>query len=362
MKKRITVFADYQIFSLQKFGGISRVFTELYRQFSISKKVKFKIPILFSENENIQLVKKTRNPLKKCSSFLKKLFYYGFNRIYSVLYLIFGKYDVFHPTYYDPYFLPFLRKKPFVLTVHDFTHERYPKGVSKIDKTISWKKKLLFRADKIIAISESTKRDIIEFYNIDKEKIDVVLQATSLELTKKNLNLDIPKRYILFVGNRAGYKNFIFFFKSIVPLLKEDKDLYVLCAGSNVFTDEEINTFKEYNIEHRVIHWRFKGDEELSYLYNHALCFVFPSLYEGFGIPVLESLGCECPAVISNVSSLPEVGGDACEYFDPNSNNSIRKAIEGVIYDENKRKERTKVFSWEKTAKAYAVIYKSLTK
>lgn len=140
MRNKVEVFADHQIFTLQKFGGISRVFTELYKEFLGFEDIVFKIPILLSDNENIQVVKKTKSIFKGNSSFFKKIFYYVVNRLYSVFYLIFGKYNVFHPTYYDPYFLPFLGKKPFILTVHDFTHERYPEGVSKIDKTISWKK------------------------------------------------------------------------------------------------------------------------------------------------------------------------------------------------------------------------------
>lgn len=161
----------------------------------------------------------------------------------------------------------------------------------------------------------------------------------------------------------------MFFLESIIPLLKQDSSLHVLCAGSSNFADEEVRSFKKFNVEDRVLHRRFKDDEELSYLYNNALCFVFPSLYEGFGIPVLESFVCECPTVVSNTSSLPEVGGNACEYFTPDNSESIKNAVKNVIYDESKRKkmilkgkERAKLFSWERTAKAYEKIYMSLVK
>lgn len=365
MKQKI--YIDYQIYTMQNFGGISRVFTELYKEFKKSDEIEPIFPILFSDNEYIGEIKRVKSISPRNKSFIKRLFYYAINRLYSTYILIKGDFDIFQPTYYDPYFFPFLKRKPFVLLVHDMIHEIFPETVSKKDKTIEWKKKLIHKADKILAISENTKKDIIKFYGIDQSKIDVVYWGTSLRITKKNFDIDLPKRYILFIGNRGAYKNFELFFKSVSILLKESKDLYLVCAGSSSFSDKEIEMFKEFGVEEKVKHFRFKDDNEFAYIYNKALCFVFPSLYEGFGIPVLEAFACDCPAVISNTSSLPEVGGDAVEYFDPKDMKSIKNSVEKVVKNEKLRKElivrgrkRLKLFSWERAAQKFINTYKEI--
>lgn len=354
---------------MQNYGGISRVFTELYKQFERDPNVEPILPILLSDNEYIGEIKKVWSIFPYNKSFAKKLFYYVVNRIYSTFFLLKGDFEIFQPTYYDPYFLPFLKKKSFVLVIHDMTHEIFPETVSSRDKTIEWKEKLVHRAERIIAISENTKKDIVKFYDINEKKIDVVYWATSLKISNTDLNIDLPKRYILFVGNRNTYKNFELFFKSIAKLLKENKDLSLLCAGSSKFSEKEIEMFNGLGVTNKVKHIRFKDDNELAYIYSKAICFVFPSLYEGFGIPVLESFACNCPAIISNISSLPEVGGNAVEYFNPNSKKSIYSAVKKVVGDANLKKEmitngkdRLKLFSWQIAAKKIIAIYKDLNK
>jgi len=364
MQKRLKIFLDHQIFTIQNFGGISRVFTELYKEFKKSDVIEPILPMQFSDNEYIDEIKGVRSVFKKKRFFLKTLFYYFINRIYSTLVLIKGDFDIFQPTYYDPYFLPFLGKKPFVLLIHDMTHEIFPEAISLKDRTIEWKKKLVYKADRIITISENTKRDILKFYDIEESKITVVSWGTSIVV--KKTNIELPDRYILFVGNRTNYKNFEFFFKSVVPLLKKEKDLYLVCAGSSNFSEEEKKMIEESGVSNRVKHIRFR-DEELGYIYSKAVCFVFPSLYEGFGIPVLEAFACNCPAVISNTSSLPEVGGNAVEYFNPKDIKSIESSVRRVVNDEvlrkemiRKGKERLKMFGWEKTSKEFLNVYNEI--
>lgn len=341
-KKQLRVFIDHQIFTLQNYGGISRLFTQLHKEFDSNSNIKSVLPILFSDNEYLAEIKKVWSIFPSNKSFIKKLFYYIINRIYSTILLLKGDFDVFQPTYYDPYFLPLLRGKPFVLVIYDMTHEIFPETVSKKDKTIEWKRKLVDKANKIIAISENTKKDIVKFYGIGSSKIDVVHLACTLNNPKKEQDIVLSKRYLLFVGNRNTYKNFELFFKSISSLLKNDKSLYLLCAGSSYFSDKEEEMFEEFGVKDKVKHIRFKDDDELAYIYSKALCFVFPSLYEGFGIPVLEAFACNCPAVISNTSSLPEVGGDAVEYFDPEDMESIRMAIDRVVRDSKLREKMIK--------------------
>ena len=365
------ILFDHQIFTFQDYGGISRIYTELYKSFSKNPEVEVEMPINYSNNfyleelENFQYknFKKIPHPIAN------KLFVKTVNDLQTYKKLLKNDFDVFQPTYYDPYFLKFL-KKPFVLSVYDMTHEIFPEGVSSLDRTIPWKKKLLQKASRIIAISESTRKDIVEMYGVDESKIDIVYLATSLKLDLNyKSTLDLPNKYILFVGNRKGYKNFEFFVKSVTEILKSTKDLYLVCAGGGIFSETEKELLKTLGIENKVQQIFFKDDKDLAYIYNHALCFVFPSKYEGFGIPVLEGFACETPVLVSNTISLPEVGGDAALYFDPENSESLVSALNRVISNDSLRKElirkgkeRLKNFSWEKTAKGYLDVYESIIK
>ena len=225
---------------------------------------------------------------------------------------------------------------------------------------------LCYKLKKIIAISENTKNDLINILNIDADKIKVVHLANSLvpsnEKLSKNEFKNLPKRYLLFVGSRASYKNFYFFIQSITPLLHKDLDLNIVCKG-NKFNTDEVDFFKRLGVQQQMFQY-FVNDDSLAYLYENALAFVFPSLYEGFGIPVLEAFACNCPAILSNTSSLPEIGADAAMYFEPKNAKSIKQSIEKVIYNENfrnemklKGKEQLKNFSWKKTGEETLKVY-----
>ena len=173
---------------------------------------------------------------------------------------------------------------------------------------------------------------------------------------------------MLYVGNRALYKNFLFFIESIVPLLLQDKTLSVVCAGGKDFTQAEKLLFHKWGVEHKLYYFPV-NDAILISLYTYALAFVFPSLYEGFGIPILEAFACNCPVLISNTSSLPEIAGNACLCFDPKDKTSIAGAVNQVLLDKSLRKElckkgkeRVNYFSWERTAKETKQVYKSIVK
>jgi glycosyltransferase involved in cell wall biosynthesis len=275
-------------------------------------------------------------------------------------------FDIFHPTYYNPYFLKYIKTKPYVLTVYDMIHERFP-DMFKGDTTAIQKKKVIESATKIIAISDNTKTDIIHFYNVDPLKIEVIPLATSLQINIPDNPLNLPHKYILFVGNRGTYKNFTFFINSISSLLREEKDLFLICAGGGVFSEYEIRLLDALMIKRKVLYYPIVNDSTLSQLYRKAILFVFPSLYEGFGIPVLEAFSCGCPVAAGNCSSLPEVGGDAAKYFDPNNSASIQKVVQDIMHNDlvqdslrARGYERLKCFSWEKTALHTKKVYDNL--
>lgn len=364
------ILYDHQIFSVQIFGGISRYFFELMNQFSAKGEPEYELAMRCSDNCYISATYAGRH-----KTFLGRSNFRGKYRLMSVLNrarskkaLLCQDFDVFHPTYYDPYFLKHIGGKPFVLTIHDMIQEIFPSDFSDQDMTSKNKRVLAQKAAKIIAVSESTKRDIVKYLGIDEGKITVIYHGNSLSGTfvGKPSDLSVPERYILFVGRRGKYKNFEFFIRSLSPLLYENTDLSVLCAGGTALTDSEIVLFKELRLEQRIKRLAV-SDADLAYLYQKALFFVFPSLYEGFGIPLLEAMSCGCPVILSDIDVFKEVGGDAAVYFDPKSDISIRKAICTVAFNDDMRRdlrakgfEQVKKYSWDRTADATAALYRSI--
>jgi glycosyltransferase involved in cell wall biosynthesis len=157
------------------------------------------------------------------------------------------------------------------------------------------------------------------------------------------------------------------FLEAVVPVLQDDAGLHVICAGGKGFSASEQAQLEAQRVSGRFVHLPLVSDDQLAALYGKAGAFVFPSLYEGFGIPVLESFACDCPAILSSTSSLPEVGGEAACYFDPADAESLRTAITRVMYDGSFRtelvargRERLKQFSWEHTAEQTRLCYESI--
>jgi glycosyltransferase involved in cell wall biosynthesis len=363
------VLYDHQIFSLQKYGGISRYFYELINQYKYIEDIEAKISLLVSNNHYISDRKYVQHvnllPNKEFRG--KHRLLSPINKINSIKKIKMKDYDVFHPTYFDPYFLKYIGDTPFVLTIYDMIDEKFSELVSKNNLTAKHKKILVEKASKIIAISESTKKDLIEIFNIDAEKIIVIYLASSMKIHDDfRMKIKLPGKYILFVGTRKGYKNFHTFIKAVSAIINEEKELFIICVGAGKFTTDEINLFNELNIKDKVVQFDL-DDDSLSQFYRNALMFVFPSLYEGFGIPILESFACRCPLVCSDTSSFPEVAGNGAQYFDPSSEKSMFKAIKKVLYDKEQREilvkngiERLKYFSWEQTALETKKVYESV--
>lgn len=363
------ILYDHQIFTTQKYGGISRYFYELIHYFEKKKDNGIDISIVFSNNyyisDNKDVKHMTFFPNYELKG--KHRLFAPINKLKSIYKIKKQKFDVFHPTYYHPYFLDYIGDKPFVLTVYDMIHEKFTEVVPPHDKTSERKRILADKASKIIAISESTKNDLIEIFDTDPLKIEVIHLATDIRVNKKRpLDIFLQNEYILFVGARHSYKNFIKFIASIENILHEKNDLSVVCIGGGDFNSKEIAFFNQLNIKDKVFQHTV-DDTSLAYYYSHAIIFVFPSLYEGFGIPILEAFACECPLVCSNTSSLPEIAEDAAEYFDPSSEDSIRNAVTKVLTNQARRDElrekgtqRLQCFSWEKTAKETQKVYESV--
>ncbi len=361
------ILYDHQIFIAQTYGGISRYFYELNKEFKDIDNISTSISLLLSNNYYISKMNLVIN------SFLPNYFKHHhitnpLNKIYSILQLKRQKFDVFHPTYYDMYFTKYT-DKPFVFTAHDMIHEKFKDMFNLDDKTTEYKKYLTQKATKIIAVSENTKKDLVQIFGIDQSKIEVVYHGQSMFGNKSMLNnikLKIPSKYILYVGARHMYKNFNRFLYALEKLFLEHLDLSLVCTGGNGFNDEEKKIIDSMNLSKRVYHYNL-DDEQLAYLYKNAQLFVFPSLYEGFGIPILEAFACKCPLVCSNTSCFPEIATDGAVYFDPYSIESMQESINKVLKDKELRKkiiskgtERLKYFSWKKTAYNMKKVYESI--
>jgi glycosyltransferase involved in cell wall biosynthesis len=364
------VLYDHQIFDLQQFGGISRYFSELMRSYSMAGTPSFELACPYTTNAYLWEAPflKLNTPLtRKCykgSGLLNNILAGRRNRPAAEKALRAGDYDLFHPTYYNPYFLPLLGGKPFVLTVHDMIHERYPEEYPTDDPTTVRKQRLVDQAAHIIAVSQSTKNDLIEFYNVQEERVSVVYHGCSLtSMAKADSTVALPEKYLLYVGERSRYKNFAFAIRAMAPLFREQPGLQLLCVGGGVFTPEERALLAELGLAGRCTQMRL-ADAELVAAYSHAVALVFPSLCEGFGIPVLEAFTCGCPAILSRRTSLPEVGGDAALYFDPECGDELLSQVVRLLADNTLRAElvqagrqRVRDFSWERAASETSAVY-----
>ena len=362
MKK---ILYDHQMFTFQRFGGVTRYFADLMYNLP-QNEFTADVPMKYCENH---YVAETYGHKYDKLSFpenyrIRRRLYELANDFISKKAIKNGDYDIFHPTYYNPYFLSALKKcqKPLVLTIHDMTFERFPQEVLIYDKTILNKKRLVQEADHIIAVSENTKKDIVEILGTDPSKISVVHHGYKPIAEPASQLFD---HYILYVGERKGYKNFLSWLKAISPLFSDDNRLKVVCTGAD-FSQAELSIFAELGIADRIVHIS-ANDAQMASLYNHALCFVYPSLYEGFGIPILEAFTNRCPVCLSNASCFPEVAGDAALYFDPNDSNSMYSALKELLDSPalrmelcTKGKERSKEFSIERMVEQTCNVYRKL--
>lgn len=359
--KTLGVLYDAQIFTSQRFGGISRYFVELMR--NMPGDVSATVSARYSHNVYINDVQRVRDfpgiPFKK--DIVKAL-----NSRLSQRMIARSDFDVFHPTYYNPYFLRRLHR-PYVITVHDMIHERFPESFSKSDPTAANKRATVMAADGIIAISESTKRDLVDMYGLPSERITVIYHGHSGLSATETPPVGLPAHYVLFVGDRNRYKNFGNMVAAFAEVRRYHPGIKLVCTG-RPFSTAERQMLADRGVAGDVLQY-FVSDSELRYLYSHALCFVFPSLFEGFGFPVLESFAAGCPIVLSGTSSLPEVAGDGGVYFDPSDVGDMRDKIIRVIDDDDLRRamvarghEIVKSFTWQRTSEQTVALYRSVAR
>ena len=360
----MNILYDHSIFRLQRYGGISKYFYELIKRFINENNIHLFKGININEYNLEQYKDKFASytnykisEVKYAGFFTNKINNIWFDKIYSKM-----SNGIYHPTYYRMNLKKF-DKIPVVLTVYDMTYELYPQYFWNSKFVIQSKKNSIEHADAIICISENTKKDLLRFYDVPEDKISVVYMGCSSD-TKIYQNINVSKKpYLLYVGDRSvPYKNFWKFFESYTKYLS---DKYNLVLFGNDFSKQERMFMVNNNIQNKVI--RLQGNDTLlSNVYHKAYCLVYPSLYEGFGIPLIEAMSNGCPVTVSNASSLPEVAGKACMMFDPLYESEM---VESILSVQDHRSwliengyKQAKKFSWDKTAFQTMKVYASVTK
>lgn len=367
----IKILFDHQKFTTQRYGGISRYFATLIDAIEDSGGAfSSKTGVLYTENQYLPGASQLLNN-RFCRPFFRtkagKSGLYKLNQYYSAKLIREKRFDIFHPTYYDPYFLSDL-KKPFVTTIHDMTYEILPEYFWAHDPLTEFKRKNIERADAIIAISETTKSDLVEYGNIsDPDKIKVIYHGidTLSEACCQPVS-PLPEAYILYVGDRSGYKNFFLFMDACREILSAQPSLSVVLTGGGGLGIAE----KEYLFRNRLtgrVHHINASDSELNFLFSRALVFVYPSLHEGFGLPILEAFRAGCPVLLSDTRCFREIGADAVHYFEATSKEALIAEIYRIIGSEDIRrklvaagKTRLRDFPIEDCVRKTFELYKSL--
>ncbi|WP_293374295.1 glycosyltransferase family 1 protein [Nevskia sp.] len=267
-----------------------------------------------------------------------------------------GKPALFHSSYYRT---PSVRGTPTIVTVHDFIYERYVKGPRRW--VHSWQKlKAIRQADAVICISESTRNDLMEFVGeIPGQMVSVIHNGVGEEYFPMDLGAGQDRPFVLFVGQRRGYKNF----RAALEAMNELPDFDLVCVGGGALKPEELAIVPE-RVRQQIRHAGFVSDSDLNRLYNQAICLLYPSAYEGFGIPVLEAMRSGCPVVCGPCTAVQEVGGDALTVAHALDRKTVAAAIRQTL-DADKRKriveiggKRAAMFSWEKTYQRTADTYR----
>lgn len=363
------IIYDPQIFATQEFGGISRYFCALAAQIASFPDTETRIVAPLYVNGYL---KELRHPIA-VGHYVRRLPKTGriINTVSAALFRPLAgmmRPDIVHETYYAES-QTCGGKMPRALTVYDMIHERCPDSFASNDPLARIKACAVQRADHIFCISENTRRDLLEIHQLPEDRVSVTYLGYDTlpqsALTAADLVGAAP--YLLHVGGRHGYKNFEGLLHAFVSSSWLRNNLRLVCFGSGAFSHEERGLMASLGLkETEVIHLG-GGDDRLAALYKGASAFVYPSKYEGFGIPPLEAMSVDCPVICSNTSSIPEVVGEAGAYFDPHNVESIRAGIEHVLQSSTRRQElislgrlRRGLFSWHRCAQETHNVYQRL--
>ena len=359
---------DHYTFTSQRFGGISRYFVELASRLAAREDCDVTVLAMLHFNAYVRALP----PSIARGVHVPHLRYTGRVRqvasgVAAALWMRALRPDVVHETYLLRMRLA-PRRSRVAVTVMDMTHERFPRLFSPIDRTRGAKAAAVGRADRVIVPSLSTRRDLVEILGTPEEKIDVVNLAGSLDRVPGTaLPPAVRPPYVLYVGQRDEYKNFGTLVRAFGASAALTSGVQLVCAGGGPFNGAEREALRTAGMPQGAALQLTADDATLAELYARAAAFVYPSLYEGFGIPLVEAMRLGCPVVCSDTSSLPEVAADAAELVPPTSPEALADALERVVggngHAEAMRargRTRARCFSWDRCAAETYAVYRRM--
>lgn len=366
---------DGTIFSYWPWGGVSRYFQALIEALPAAQSE----PVSYSMTADFGIGEiRPRNPLLQLSNASTVHFRPGrlSRRISQSNWRRASKKfapDLWHFSYYwsSTGWTPCDINQPVVVTVWDMIHEKFPQMDSTTGFVQEAKRKCMNQADALLCISEHTRQDLLEIYPDLEAKARVIPLASHFSRVKPSVGkdaLNLPHPYFLYVGQRQAYKNFSVVLEAFRQLHAQHPTIS-LCAVGPIFTEAEQRQISKYGLESSITQFHNVTDSQLATLYGDCLAFVYPSLYEGFGLPPLEAMTCGAPVIASNRTSIPEVVGDAALLFDPEDQSALLAHMQHVVETPELRVAlvqkgyaRAALFSWQRTAEQTLAVYRELAK
>lgn len=365
------ILYDGQIYADQVAGGVKRYFDNIISRLPDSFMPSLTI---LTNCHNYETTYPDHSNLKKIQyarfGFSPGRLSYWFEKYYFRAVAAFNHFDVVHPTYYSSLTRQEVGKYryPVVLTVWDMIHEIFPQQLDPNGKHIEEKRKAILSAQAIICISEHTKKDLIDRYSLPENQVTVTYLASQIDVSLGDGSDPVPSQpYYLYVGSRAAYKNFDGLLLAFAKVVSVRSDI-MLCVVGSPFNESEAKLIEDLKLSDRIEHYGYATDSQLAKLYRCSVALVYPSRYEGFGIPPLEAMSCGTAVVACNCSSIPEVVGDAGLLFDPQSTGELADMLLFLLDCPSERDrliakghQRAQMFSWDKTAAQTIDVYRSVS-
>jgi glycosyltransferase involved in cell wall biosynthesis len=361
------ILYDGQIYAMQTAGGINRYFANIISRLpesynptltAIHQSYKLNYPV----HPMLEVYKYKRFRPNRLSSKIEKKYFRYLSGV--------KKFDIAHPTYYSLLTQKDIKEysHPVVITVYDMIHELFAAEIEPEGYTIEAKRKAILAAQAIICISENTKKDLLKLYPMVEDKISVTYLASEMDASLSHGAELVPSRpYYLYVGSRtSSYKNFDGLLLAFSKAVSVNPEI-ALCVVGSSFNSAELNLIDELKLTEHIEHYGYASDSHIAKLYRCSVAFVYPSLYEGFGIPPLEAMACGTVVIASNSSSIPEVVGDAGILFEPKATGDLADILLSLLDNSQERDrliakgyQRAKMFSLDKTVSQTLDVYHSV--